>query len=143
MSYIVVDVEADGNLLGLNSMVCFGAVLIDKEGNKYIAVINNSSLESNSLQQLVNYNNYKFLPANSPIRNNISNSVANFFQTQALNVASKNPNETTIFLENPFGKESIKFNKKTGTASIIDNYGNTQELSDITQLATTILNLNK
>ena len=32
MSYIVVDVEADGNLLGLNSMVCFGAVLIDKEG---------------------------------------------------------------------------------------------------------------
>lgn len=118
-------------------------VLIDKEGNKYIAVINNSSLESNSLQQLVNYNNYKFLPANSPIRNNISNSVANFFQTQALNVASKNPNETTIFLENPFGKESIKFNKKTGTASIIDNYGNTQELSDITQLATTILNLNK
>ena len=32
MSYIVVDVEADGNLLGLNSMVCFGAVLVDKEG---------------------------------------------------------------------------------------------------------------
>ena len=32
MSYIVVDVEADGDLLGLNSMVCFGAVLIDKEG---------------------------------------------------------------------------------------------------------------
>ena len=32
MSYIVIDVEADGNLLGLNSMVCFGAVLIDKEG---------------------------------------------------------------------------------------------------------------
>ena len=32
MSYIVVDVEADGNLLGTNSMVCFGAVIIDKEG---------------------------------------------------------------------------------------------------------------
>ena len=32
MSYIVVDVEADGDLLGLNSMVCFGAVLVDKEG---------------------------------------------------------------------------------------------------------------
>ena len=118
-------------------------VLVNKNGEKYVAVINNSSLESNSLQQLANYNNYKFLPVNSPIRNNINNSVANFFQTQALNVASKNPNETTIFLENPFGKESIKFNKKTGTASIIDNYGNTQELSDITQLATTILNLNK
>lgn len=118
-------------------------VLVNKNGEKYVAVINNSSLESNSLQQLANYNNYKFLPINSPIRNNINNSVANFFQTQALNVASKNPNETTIFLENPFGKESIKFNKKTGTASIIDNYGNTQELSDITQLATTILNLNK
>ncbi len=32
MSYIVVDVESDGGLLGVNSMVCFGAVLIDKEG---------------------------------------------------------------------------------------------------------------
>ena len=32
MSYIVVDVEADGNLIGTNSMVCFGAVIIDKEG---------------------------------------------------------------------------------------------------------------
>ena len=32
MSYIVVDVESDGPLLGVNSMVCFGAVLIDKEG---------------------------------------------------------------------------------------------------------------
>lgn len=32
MSYIVVDVEADGNLIGTNSMVCFGAVIVDKEG---------------------------------------------------------------------------------------------------------------
>lgn len=32
MSYIVVDVESDGGLLGTNSMVCFGAVLIDDEG---------------------------------------------------------------------------------------------------------------
>lgn len=31
MSYIVVDVESDGPLLGTNSMVCFGAVLIDKQ----------------------------------------------------------------------------------------------------------------
>ena len=31
MSYIVVDVESDGPLLGVNSMVCFGAVLV-KEG---------------------------------------------------------------------------------------------------------------
>lgn len=30
--YIVVDVESDGPLLGVNSMVCFGAVLVDKEG---------------------------------------------------------------------------------------------------------------
>jgi len=29
MSYIVVDVESDGNLLGVNSMVCFGAVLVE------------------------------------------------------------------------------------------------------------------
>lgn len=29
MSYIVVDVEADGELPGRNSMVCFGAVLVD------------------------------------------------------------------------------------------------------------------
>lgn len=29
---VVVDVESDGNLLGVNSMVCFGAVIIDKEG---------------------------------------------------------------------------------------------------------------
>ncbi len=28
MSYIVVDVESDGELLGVNSMVCFGAVLV-------------------------------------------------------------------------------------------------------------------
>lgn len=32
MSYIVVDVESDGGLLGVNSMVCFGAVLVDIEG---------------------------------------------------------------------------------------------------------------
>jgi DNA polymerase III alpha subunit (gram-positive type) len=32
MSYIVVDVESDGGLLGVNSMVCFGAVIVDKEG---------------------------------------------------------------------------------------------------------------
>lgn len=32
MSYIVVDVESDGGLLGTNSMVCFGAVIVDKEG---------------------------------------------------------------------------------------------------------------
>ena len=31
MSYIVVDVEGDGDI-GINSMVCFGAVLIDSEG---------------------------------------------------------------------------------------------------------------
>lgn len=31
-SYIVVDVESDGGLLGEHSMVCFGAVLVDKEG---------------------------------------------------------------------------------------------------------------
>lgn len=29
---VVVDVESDGPLLGLHSMVCFGAVLVDKEG---------------------------------------------------------------------------------------------------------------
>lgn len=29
---IVVDVESDGNLIGVNSMVCFGAVIVDKEG---------------------------------------------------------------------------------------------------------------
>lgn len=29
--YIVVDVESDGNLIGTNSMVCFGAVHIDSE----------------------------------------------------------------------------------------------------------------
>lgn len=32
MSYIVVDVESDGAIIGKNSMVCFGAVLVDKEG---------------------------------------------------------------------------------------------------------------
>lgn len=30
MSIIVVDVESDGALLGTNSMVCFGAVVVDK-----------------------------------------------------------------------------------------------------------------
>lgn len=34
MSYIVVDVESDGALLGTNSMVCFGAVVLDKDLNK-------------------------------------------------------------------------------------------------------------
>ena len=29
---IVVDVESDGPIIGLHSMVCFGAVLVDKEG---------------------------------------------------------------------------------------------------------------
>lgn len=33
MSFIVVDVESDGGLLGENSMVCFGAVIIGKDGN--------------------------------------------------------------------------------------------------------------
>lgn len=32
MSYIIVDVESDGPIIGKHSMVCFGAVLIDKEG---------------------------------------------------------------------------------------------------------------
>lgn len=31
MSYFVVDVESDGPLLGTNSMVCFGAVLLNRE----------------------------------------------------------------------------------------------------------------
>lgn len=31
MSYFVVDVESDGAVQGVNSMVCFGAVLIDPE----------------------------------------------------------------------------------------------------------------
>lgn len=30
MSYIVVDVESDGPLLGVNSMVCFGAVIVEE-----------------------------------------------------------------------------------------------------------------
>jgi hypothetical protein len=34
MSYIVTDVESDGPLLGTNSMVCFGAVILDRELNK-------------------------------------------------------------------------------------------------------------
>ena len=29
MSYIVVDVESDGQIIGLNSMVCFGAVVVE------------------------------------------------------------------------------------------------------------------
>lgn len=33
MSYIVVDVESDGAIQGIHSMVCFGAVLIGKDGN--------------------------------------------------------------------------------------------------------------
>lgn len=33
MSYICVDVESDGPLQGINSMVCFGAVMIGKDGN--------------------------------------------------------------------------------------------------------------
>lgn len=31
MSYIVVDVESDGGIIGKNSMVCFGAVLLDEK----------------------------------------------------------------------------------------------------------------
>jgi hypothetical protein len=34
MSYIVVDVESDGAIIGVNSMVCFGAVLVDDKLNK-------------------------------------------------------------------------------------------------------------
>lgn len=34
MSYIVVDVEADGEIPQLFSMVCFGAVLVDRQLNK-------------------------------------------------------------------------------------------------------------
>lgn len=30
--YIVCDVESDGPLIGINSMVCFGAVLVDRNG---------------------------------------------------------------------------------------------------------------
>jgi len=33
MSVIVVDVESDGRILGKNSMVCIGAVIIGKDGN--------------------------------------------------------------------------------------------------------------
>lgn len=32
MSYVVVDVESDGPIIGLNSMVCFGAVVVDECG---------------------------------------------------------------------------------------------------------------
>lgn len=31
MSYFVVDVEADGNIIGEHSMVCFGAVMLDRD----------------------------------------------------------------------------------------------------------------
>lgn len=34
MSYIVVDVESDGPLIGENSMVCFGAVIVEEGLNK-------------------------------------------------------------------------------------------------------------
>ena len=34
MSYIVVDVESDGGIIGENSMVCFGAVIVDKKLDK-------------------------------------------------------------------------------------------------------------
>ena len=34
MSYIVVDVESDGPLLGTNSMVCFGAVIVEPSLSK-------------------------------------------------------------------------------------------------------------
>jgi len=33
-TWIVVDVESDGQLLGVNSMVCFGAVVVDKDLDK-------------------------------------------------------------------------------------------------------------
>lgn len=115
-------------------------VLVDGNGNKYVAVANNASIESNSLQQIANYNNYKFLPANSQVRNNIYNSVTNYLQAQALNMASKNPGEVSIFLPNPYTTDNIKFNKNTGKATIIDMYGNTEELPNLSSLATTLLN---
>ena len=115
-------------------------VLVDKNGNKYVAVANNASIESNSLQQIANYNNYKFLPTNSQVRNNIYNSVSNYLQAQALNMASKNPEETSIFLPNPYTTDNIKFNKNTGKATIIDKYGNKEELPNLSSLATTLLN---
>ena len=115
-------------------------VLVDGEGNKYVAVANNASIKSNSLQQIANYNNYKFLPANSQIRNNIYNSVTNYLQAQALNMASKNPEEVSIFLPNPYTTDNIKFNKNTGKATIIDTYGNTEELPNLSSLANTLLN---
>ncbi len=34
MSYIVVNVESDGPIIGLHSMVCFGAVVVDEDGLK-------------------------------------------------------------------------------------------------------------
>ena len=115
-------------------------VLVSKDGKKYIAVANNTSLSSNSLQQVANYSNYQNLPVNSPIRNNIYNSTSNFFQTQALNVTSKNPGEIEVFLPNPYTSDNIKFNKQTGTATIIDSYGNSETLPDIGTLSNAILN---
>ena len=32
--YVIVDVESDGDLLGVNSMVCFGAVILDSKLDK-------------------------------------------------------------------------------------------------------------
>lgn len=56
MSYIVVDVESDGGLLGENSMVCFGAVIVDKEGKldktfygRVRPISNNYSIEALSI----------------------------------------------------------------------------------------------
>lgn len=34
MSYIVVDVESDGQIIGVNSMVCFGAVVVEPSLSK-------------------------------------------------------------------------------------------------------------
>jgi len=34
MSYIVVDVESDGPIIGVNSMVCFGAVIVEPKLSK-------------------------------------------------------------------------------------------------------------
>ena len=33
-TYIVVDVESDGPIIGLHSMICFGAVVLDHKGLK-------------------------------------------------------------------------------------------------------------
>jgi len=34
MSYIAVDVESDGQIIGINSMVCFGAVIVEQGLNR-------------------------------------------------------------------------------------------------------------